>query len=34
MNKELVLSIKKHRDTLIEQTKTRPQEFLEFKKNF
>ena len=31
MNNELLLLIKKHRDTLIEQTKTRPQETLEFK---
>ena len=33
MNNELLLLIKKHRDTLIEQTKTRPQETLEFKMN-
>ena len=33
MNHELLLSIKKHTDTLIEQTKTRPQETLEFKMN-
>ena len=31
MNNELLLLIKKYRDTLIEQTKTRPQETLEFK---
>ena len=31
MNDELLLLIKKHTDTLIEQTKTRPQETLEFK---
>ena len=31
MNFELLLLIKKHTDTLIEQTKTRPQETLEFK---
>ena len=31
MNNELLLSIKKHTDTLIEQTKTRAQETLEFK---
>ena len=31
MNNELLLLIKKHTDTLIEQTKTRPQETLEFK---
>ena len=30
MNNELLLSIKKHTDTLIEQTKTKPQETLEF----
>ena len=29
MNNELLLLIKKHTDTLIEQTKTRPQETLE-----
>ena len=33
MNDELLLSIKKHTDTLIEQTKTKPQETLEFKMN-
>ena len=33
MNNELLLSIKKHSDTLIEQTKTKPQETLEFKMN-
>ena len=33
MNNELLLSIKKHTDTLIEQTKTKPQESLEFKLN-
>ena len=33
MNNELSLLIKKHTDTLIEQTKTRPQETLEFKMN-
>ena len=31
MNNELLLLIKKHIDTLTEQTKTRPQETLEFK---
>ena len=31
MNNELLLLIKKHTDTLIEQTKTQPQETLEFK---
>ena len=31
MNDELLLLIKKHTDTLIEQTKTKPQETLEFK---
>ena len=31
MNKELLLLIKKHTDTLIEQTRTKPQEALEFK---
>ena len=30
MNNELLLLIKKHTDTLIKQTKTRPQETLEF----
>ena len=33
MNNELLLLIKKHTDTLIEQTKTRAQETLEFKTN-
>ena len=33
MNNELLLLIKKHTETLIEQTKTKPQETLEFKKN-
>ena len=33
MNVEILLLIKKHTDTLIEQTKTKPQETLEFKKN-
>ena len=33
MNNELLLLNKKHTDTLIEQTKTRPQEALEFKMN-
>ena len=33
MNNELLLLIKKHTDTLIEQTKTKPQEALEFKVN-
>ena len=31
MNNELLLLIKKHIDTLIEQTKPKPQEALEFK---
>ena len=31
MNNELLVLIKKHTDTLIEQTKTKPQETLEFK---
>ena len=31
MNNELLLLVKKHIDTLIEQTKTKPQETLEFK---
>ena len=31
MNNELLLLIRKHTDTLIEQAKTRPQETLEFK---
>ena len=33
MNNELLLLIKKHTDNLIEQTKTKPQETLEFKMN-
>ena len=33
MNNELLLLIKKHTDTLIEQTKTKPQETLEFEMN-
>ena len=33
MNFELLLLIKKHTDTLIQQTKTKPQETLEFKMN-
>ena len=33
MNDELLLLIKKHTDTLIQQTKTKPQETLEFKMN-
>ena len=33
MNIELLLLIKKHTDTLIEQTKTKQQETLEFKMN-
>ena len=33
MNNELLLLIKKHTDTLIEQTKTKPQETLKFKMN-
>ena len=33
MNNGLLLIIKKHTDTLIEQTKTKPQETLEFKMN-
>ena len=33
MYKELLLLIKKHTDTLIEQTKTKPQETIEFKMN-
>ena len=32
MNDKLLLSIKKHTDTLIERKKTKPQETLEFKK--
>ena len=30
MNNELLLLIKKHTDTLIEQTKTKPQDTIEF----
>ena len=33
MNNELLRLIKKHTDTLIEQTKTKPQETLEFRMN-
>ena len=33
MNNELLLLVKKHTDTLIEQTKTKPQKTLEFKMN-
>ena len=33
MNNELLLLIKKHTDILIEQTKTKPQETLDFKMN-
>ena len=33
MNNELLLLIKKHIDTCIEQTKTKPQETLEFQMN-
>ena len=33
MNNELLLLIKKHTDTLVQQTKTRPPEKLEFKMN-
>ena len=33
MNNELLLLIKKHTDVLIQQTKTKPQETLEFKMN-
>ena len=33
MNNEILLLIKKHTDTLIQRTKTTPQEFLEFKMN-
>ena len=33
MNIQLLLFIKKHTDTLIDQTKTKPQETLEFKMN-
>ena len=33
MNKELLLLFEKHTDTLLEQTKRKPQESLEFKLN-
>ena len=33
MNNDLLLLIKRHTDTLIQQTKTKPQETLEFKMN-
>ena len=33
MNNEMLLLIQKHTDTLIEETKTKPQETLEFKMN-
>ena len=33
MNNDLLLLIKKHTDTLIEQTKTKPQETLQFEVN-
>ena len=33
MNNELLLLIRKHTDALIEQTRSKPQETLEFKKN-
>ena len=33
MNNELLLLLKKHTDTLIERTKTRPREIFEFKMN-
>ena len=33
MNNKLLILIKKHTETLIEQTKTKPQETLEFKLN-
>ena len=33
MNNELLLLNKKHTDTLIEQTRTKPQETLDFKMN-
>ena len=33
MNNELLLSIKKHTDTLFERTRTKPQEAFEFKMN-
>ena len=33
MNNELSLLIKKHRDMLIQQTRTKPQETLEFEMN-
>ena len=32
MNNELLLLFKKHTDTWIEQTKTKPQETLQFKR--
>ena len=33
MKNELLLLVKKHTDTLFQQTKTKPQETLEFKMN-
>ena len=33
MNNELLLLFEKHTDTLIDQTKTKPQETIEFKMN-
>ena len=33
MNKELLLLIKKHTDMFIEQTKSKPEETLEYKMN-
>ena len=33
MNNEVLILLKKHTDTLIENTRTRPQETLEFKMN-
>ena len=33
MNNELLLLLKRHTDTLIEQTRAKPQEWLEFKLN-
>ena len=33
MNNELLLLIKKNSDTLLEETKTKPQKLLEFKMN-
>ena len=33
MNNNLLILLKKHTDTLVEQTKTKPQETLEFKMN-